>query len=132
MRLPRSSRIHVRKRPTPWCFEENSANALLLENLAAGSYIWVVDISGTSGNPTFDLSKGAEFSFSIVQNGTDAAGVAGGSFQSGTFTIASSFASSGTPTAAASGNAAPTVKGLSKGAQIGLGIGLVAILGIGA
>lgn len=89
-----------------------------------------MDISGTRGNPTFDLSKGGEFSFSIVENGRDAVGVGGESFQSGTFTIASSYA--GTLTAAASENAAPRVKGLSNGAQIGLGIGLVSILGIGA
>ena len=110
----------------------NSANPLSQDNLGAGAYIWVVDISGTGGNPTFDLSKGAEFTFSIVQNGTDEAGVGGGSFQSGAFTIVSSYATAAASTSAASRNAAPTLKGLGKGAQIGLGIGLVAILGIWA
>jgi hypothetical protein len=109
----------------------NSADALL-EDLAATLYPWVVDISGTGGNPTFDLSKGQEFYFSIVQNGTTGAGVGagvGGSFKSESFTIANSFTSSGMPTTPSS---ASRSRGLSKGVLIGIGIGLVTILGIGA
>ncbi len=98
----------------------------LLGNIADGTYIWVVDISGTNGNPTFDLSKGANFTFSIAPNGTDAAGITGATFHSGTFTIASTFASPGGP----SGNAASLVKEISKGGIIGLGIGLIAALGV--
>ena len=104
---------------------KNSADAIL-ENIYEGSYIWVVDISGTDGNPTFDLSKGDEFYVTIVPNVTT--GAEGGSFNSELFTI-SKGASSGTLTTPSS---ASRPREFSKEAIIGIGIGLVSILGIWA
>ncbi|KIM99791.1 hypothetical protein OIDMADRAFT_181169 [Oidiodendron maius Zn] len=108
--------------------EGNSSPSLLpnSQNIYERSYIWVVDISGTDGNPTFDLSKGEEFYFSIVQNVTT--GAEGGSFNSESFTISKS-ASSGTSTTPSS---ASRPREFSKEVIIGISIGLVSILGIWA
>lgn len=102
---------------------------MYLENIASASYIWVVNISGTDGNPSFDLSKGTEFYFSIVQGG--AGNDAGAnSFKSESFTIASSFPSTGPQSSTPS--SASRSRWLEKGALVGIGLGYVIILGVGA
>lgn len=127
----------------------------LIENLSSSSsYTWIVDLSGDGGNPSFNLDRGQEFNFLLVQNGRDAAGLAGDSIWSEWFTITNtaSASSSSTPLSTASTsstttlatsssttststskNMASALKGLGKGARIGMTLSLLAaIFGIGA
>ncbi|TEY36912.1 hypothetical protein BOTCAL_0536g00050 [Botryotinia calthae] len=44
-------------------------NSVQIPNLVT-SYTWIIDISGTNGNPKFDLNNGSTFYFIITRTGT--------------------------------------------------------------
>ena len=125
--------------------------SVLIENISGtSSYTWIVDLSGEGGNPGFNLDRGQEFDFLLSQNGLGPAGLGGQTVWSEWFTITKSASSSSSSTASASStttlatssstastsaskNMASPLKGLSKGAQIGITISvLAAIFGVGA
>ncbi|KFZ22878.1 hypothetical protein V502_02644 [Pseudogymnoascus sp. VKM F-4520 (FW-2644)] len=115
--------------------------------VGTSSYTWIVDLSGQDGNPGFNLARGQEFNFLVIQDEEDGAWITG-SFWSEWFTITNSVnsssslttssitstsstttltASSATITTAASKNSASISK-LSKGALIGISVSLLAII----
>lgn len=123
---------------------------LLIENISGiSSYTWIVDLSGEGGNPGFNLDRGQEFDFLLIQNGRDAAGLAGDDVWSQWFTITNTASSpssstlmstttarqtttlatsSSTTSTVVSKNIASPLKGLSKGARIVISVSLLAAI----
>ncbi|TGO42100.1 hypothetical protein BHYA_0012g00140 [Botrytis hyacinthi] len=112
---------------------------LQIPNLVT-SYTWIIDISGTNGNPGFDLNNGSTFYFIITHTGTpdlfasQSINITNKAISSPASSSSSSLAIETTSTTsistAASSTSSPatspttTSSELSTGAKVGIGVGV--------
>ncbi|TGO12397.1 hypothetical protein BTUL_0089g00340 [Botrytis tulipae] len=117
-------------------------NSVQIPNLVT-SYTWIIDISGTNGNPGFDLNNGSTFYFIITHTGTPdlfasqsinitnkAISSPASSSSSSLATEASEATSTASVSTTASSTSSPatspatTSSELSTGAKVGIGVGV--------
>ncbi|KAF5876708.1 uncharacterized protein Bfra_003114 [Botrytis fragariae] len=113
-------------------------NSVQIPNLV-NSYTWIIDISGTNGNPGFDLNNGSTFYFIITHTGTPDL-FASQSINITNKAISSSATSSpslaieatstasvltaASSTSSSAASPATTSSELSTGAKVGIGVGV--------
>ncbi|TGO74382.1 hypothetical protein BELL_0287g00060 [Botrytis elliptica] len=106
------------------------------------SYTWIIDISGTNGNPGFDLNNGSTFYFIITHTGspdlfasqsiniTNKTISSSATSSHSSLTIETTSTASISPATSSPSSPATTSSELSPGAKVGIGVGVT--LGITA
>ncbi|KAF7922187.1 hypothetical protein EAE99_007367 [Botrytis elliptica] len=116
-------------------------NSVQIPNLVT-SYTWIIDISGTNGNPGFDLNNGSTFYFIITHTGspdlfasqsiniTNKTISSSATSSHSSLTIETTSTASISPATSSPSSPATTSSELSPGAKVGIGVGVT--LGITA